>query len=362
FAFHGQVGDGFDGIFAEPEADVLEFKELLILLDDGVLGLGQNLDQGGAIQVLQHGAHRQTADEFRDETELDQIDRLGLTEQIDIAPPADAGGTADGLFLIGQEAHALLAGAARNYLFQTHESAAADKQDIGGVHGREFLVRVLAAALRGDVGNGAFQDFQKRLLDALARNVAGDGRVLVLTADLVDLVDVDDALLALLHVAIGRLEELEDDVLHVLADVPGFGQSGGIDNGERYIEDLGQGLRHQGFTRTGGTDQQNIRFLEFDLGVAHAVHVDPLAVVVNRHRQLLLGGLLPDHVLIQELFHFQWFRDLVRGPGRRLDLVVLEDGIADSNALVADIRTRIVAGRGNQLSDYVLTLMAKRTP
>src|ERR1035441_1263875 len=205
FALHGQIGDGFDGLFAEPEADVLEFKELLILLDDGVLRPGQNLDQSRAVQGLQHGAHRQTADEFRDETELDQIDRLGLAQQIDIAPPADVGGTADGFFLFGQEAHALIAGAARNYLFQTHESAAADKQNIGGIHRREFLVRVLAAALRGNVGNGAFQNLQKRLLYALARNVTGDGRVLVLTADLIDLVDVDNALLALLHVAIGSL-------------------------------------------------------------------------------------------------------------------------------------------------------------
>jgi hypothetical protein len=89
--------------------------------------------------------------------------------------------------------------------------------------------------------------------------------------------------------------------------------------------------------------------------------VNPLAVIVNRHRQLLLGGFLTDHVLIEELLYFQRLRDLVGGPGRGLDLVVLEDGIADSNALVADVRTRIVAGRGNQLSNYILTLVAERT-
>jgi hypothetical protein len=170
------------------------------------------------------------------------------------------------------------------------------------------------------------------------------------------------ALLALLHVAIGRLEEFEDDVLHVLADVAGLGQGGGIDNRKRHIEDLSQGLRHQGFPRAGGADQQNIRFLQFDLRIAHAVHVDPLAVVVDGHRQFLLGGFLSDHVRIQKLFYFQWFRNLVWGSGGRLDLVVLKDGIADSNALVADVRTRIVARRGNEFSDYVLTLMAKRTP
>jgi hypothetical protein len=90
--------------------------------------------------------------------------------------------------------------------------------------------------------------------------------------------------------------------------------------------------------------------------------VNPLAVVVNRHRQLLLGGFLPDHILIQKLFYFQWFGDFVRGPGRSLDLVVLKDGIAHSDALVADVRARIVARRRNEFSDYVLTLMTKRTP
>jgi hypothetical protein len=68
-------------------------------------------------------------------------------------------------------------------------------------------------------------------------------------------------------------------------------------------------------------------------------------MVVNRHRQLFLGGFLPDHVLIQELFHFEGFRDLVGCSGGSLDFVVLQDRVADRNALVADVRTRIVARR-----------------
>jgi hypothetical protein len=45
--------------------------------------------------------------------------------------------------------------------------------------------------------------------------------------------------------------------------------------------------------------------------------MDALAVVVNRHRQLLLGGLLPDDVLVQMLLYFQGLGELV-GSGRRL--------------------------------------------
>ena len=265
------------------------------------------------------------------------------------------------LFLFLQEAHRLLAGAPRDHLFQPDERAAADEQDIGGIDRRELLVRVLAAALRRNIGHRAFQNLQQRLLHALARNIAGDGRILVLAADLIDLVDIDDALLALLHIAIGCLQQLQDDVFDVLAHVAGFGQRGGVDNGERNIQNLRQRLRHQRLAGAGGADQQDVGLLQLHLGVAHAVHVDPLAVVVDRHRQLLLGGFLADHVLIEEFLHFQRFGDLVGSSRGRFDLVVFQDRVADRDALVADVCARIVAGGGDQLSDYVLALMAKRT-
>ncbi len=204
--------------------------------------------------------------------------------------------------------------------------------------------------------------FSSACCTPFARDVAGDRRVLVLAADLVDLVDVDDALLALLHIAIGRLQQLQDDVLDILAHVAGFGQGGGVHDGERHVQDLRQGLRHQGLAGAGGADQQNVGLLQLHLGVAHAVHVDPLAVVVDRHRQFLLGGFLADHVLIQKLLYFQRLGDLVGSSGGRLDLVVLQNRVADRDALVADVRARIVAGGRDQLSDYVLALMAKRTP
>jgi len=90
--------------------------------------------------------------------------------------------------------------------------------------------------------------------------------------------------------------------------------------------------------------------------------VDPLAMVVDGDGELLLSGFLPDYVLIQKLLHFQGFGDLVGGSRGGFDFVVFENGVADSNALVANISARIVAGRGDEFPDYVLTLMTKRTP
>ena len=104
---------------------------------------------------------------------------------------------------------------------------------------------MLAAALGRHVGDRPLDDLEEGLLHALARDVAGDGGVLALAGDLVDLVDVDDALLGPLDVVVGVLQQVDDDVLDVLADVAGLGEGGGVGDGEGDVEDLGQGLGQQ---------------------------------------------------------------------------------------------------------------------
>ena len=81
------------------------------------------------------------------------------------------------------------------------------------------LLGMLAPPCGGHAGHGALEDLEQRLLHALTGDVARDRDVAGRAADLVDLVDVDDALLGPLDVEVGRLQELEQDVLDVLADV-----------------------------------------------------------------------------------------------------------------------------------------------
>ena len=118
-----------------------------------------------------------------------------------------------------------------------------------GVDLQELLLRVLAPALGRHVGDGALDDLEQRLLHALAGDVAGDRRVLALARDLVDLVDVDDAALRALDVVVGGLQQLDDDVLDVLADVAGLGQGGGVGDGERHVEDAWRGSGRAGSCR-----------------------------------------------------------------------------------------------------------------
>ena len=102
--------------------------------------------------------------------------------------------------------------------------------------------------------------FSKRLLHALAGHVARDADVVGLAPDLVDLVDVDDADLGALHVVIRVLEQAQDDVLHVLADVTGLGQRGGVGDAKGHVEDLGQRAGQERFAEPVGPMSRMLLF------------------------------------------------------------------------------------------------------
>src|SRR6266404_2298118 len=114
-----------------------------------------------------------------------------------------AGLTLVGRYDMGTEAHRLALHAVGNDFLESREGAATDEEDVGRVDLQEFLLRMLAATLRRHGSGRAFHQLEKRLLDALARNVASDRGIVRLAADLVDLVDVDDAALRLFDVVVG---------------------------------------------------------------------------------------------------------------------------------------------------------------
>src|SRR5688572_18317227 len=156
---------------AHLELDPLHMEQALVLLDEGVLGLGEDLDERVLVELLEGRQHRQAADELRDKPVLDKVFRLDVLQQV-------VGRLGVGRALhLGAEADAGLLGAVAHDLPQPVEGAAADEQDVGGVDLDEVLVRVLAAALRRDRGDGALDQLEQGLLHAFAGDVAGDGGV-----------------------------------------------------------------------------------------------------------------------------------------------------------------------------------------
>src|SRR6185437_2739097 len=214
---------------AKFQSNIFEFEELLILTHDRVLRFSENLNQRISAQFFENRDYRHTADKLGDEAEFDQVHRLDLFEHIDVAPvAARAPRRFTRRFFWTAKPDRFRANPAPDDLLQADKCPATDEQDVGRVHRGELLVRMLSPALRRHIRDRAFEDLQQRLLHSFARYIAGNRRVLVLAADLVDLVDVNDSLLAALHVPIGILQEPEDDVLHILADVSRFGQRGRV--------------------------------------------------------------------------------------------------------------------------------------
>ena len=172
---------------------MIQFQQLLILLGQSVLGFHQNPDQILLLQTMKRGDNRQSAYQFRDNTEFQQIMGLNLAQQcahIPLAFTLDSRVKTDGA----------LVGALFDDLIQTVKSAAADEEDVAGIYLDHLLLGMLSATLRGNTGHSAFQDLQQSLLNTLAGYVAGDGGILALTGDLIHLIDVDDAVLRQFHI------------------------------------------------------------------------------------------------------------------------------------------------------------------
>ena len=278
---------------------------------------------------------------------FEQIVGLDLLEHV-------AGLAVVGTLHLGAEAHRALPAALADDPLEAGEGAAADEQDVGGVDLQELLLRVLAAALRRHAGDRALDDLEQRLLHALARDVAGDRRVLGLAADLVDLVDVDDAALRPLDIVVGGLQQLEDDVLDVLADIAGLGQRRGVGHGERHVERARQRLGQQRLAAAGGADQQDVGLGELDLAALPAVR-QALVVVVHGHRKHALRVLLADHIVVEDRLDLAGGRHAGPALGDGALVLLTDDVHAELDALVADEDGR----PGDQLPHLMLALSAE---
>lgn len=213
---------------------------------------------------------------------------------------------------------------------------------------------MLAATLRRNGSDRAFHDLQKRLLDALARHVTRDGRVVRLAGNLVDLVDIDDAALGALDIVIRSLQQLQDDVFHVLADITGFGQRRCVRHGEGNVDDAGECLGKIGLAATRRTDEHDVRLRQLDIAVLGRVR-EALVMVVNGHRQDFLRLLLTDDVFVEDLDDvLRGGHTLARLHHRRLVLLA-DDVHAQFDAFIADEYRR----SGNEFPDFVLALAAE---
>ena len=90
-------------------------------------------------------------------------------------------------------------------------------------------------------------------------------------------------------------------------------------------------------------------------GLAVAAGLDPLVVVVDGDREGLLGLVLTDDVAVEEVVDLARLRQLVEAELAGLGELLLDDLVAQVDALVADVDARA----GDQLLDLLLALSAE---
>src|SRR5262249_17318874 len=244
-------GDRLQRVLGDGETDVLHLEQALILLDESVLQNGEDLHQRRLVEILERGNYRQSADELGNQAKFQQI--FGLDTLEDVAGAAFVGSRD-----LGGKSDRGAAIAPRDDLLKARKRTTTDEEDVGGVDLQKLLLGVLAATLRRHGRDRPLHDLQQRLLHALARHVAGDGWVVRLAADLIDLVDVDDAALRSLDVVVGILQELQNDVLDILTNVACFRKRSGVRHREGHVKDARQRLGEQGLAAAGRSNEQDV--------------------------------------------------------------------------------------------------------
>ena len=226
---------------------------------------------------------------------------------------------------------------------------------------------MLPPALRGHGRDGPFENLEQTLLDALTGNVACNRRIFRFAADLVDLVDVDDAALGALDVPVGSLKQFEKNVFDVLTHVAGFRERGGISHRKRYVQELCEGLREVGFSAARGPHDEHVRFCDLDFvdvgadaRILRFARDHTLVVVVHRDGKGALRGLLTNDVGLEEVEDFIGLRELellgllfllLRGLG-----FLSDDLVAQLDAFLANVHVRA----GDEPLNLFLRLAAER--
>ena len=189
-------------------------------------------------------------------------------------------------------------------------------------------------------------------------DVAGDRRVVGLAGDLVDLVDVDDPGLGLLDVVVGGLDQLQQDVLDVLADVAGLGQRRRVGDRERDVEDPRQRLGEQRLAAAGRAEQQDVRLLQLDPPRRSSVcRRSGRACSGCRRRPRAPAWRRPGRPRTRSRIVVDLLRlgQVLELEARRRGQLLVDDLVAEVDALVADVD----AGAGDQLLDLALRLAAE---
>ena len=218
------------------------------------------------------------------------------------------------------------------------------------IHRNHLLVGVLAAALGRHIHNRALKQLEESLLYTLATDVAGNRRIVTLAGNLVNLVNENDTALSLLHIVVGNLEQTCKNTLDILTHITGLGKHGSIHNGERYLQQAGNGTRKKSLTGTGASHHNDVTLLNLHVIGRTALH-ETLVMVVYRNGKSTLGVVLTNDILIEECLYLLWFGEFLH-----LEVILWQHSLLaqDVMRLLHAVIADEAGHSGHQQSDLIL--------
>ena len=212
---------------------------------------------------MAHHPYRQSPDELRFQPIFDKIPSRHRREDF-----SAIGGNG-----FAAKADIRLPQTSLDLILQPIKSAAANEQNMAGIN--DLFLR-LPSALKLQSGLKLrlkvhripqrhfrfFHQFQERGLDSAPADVAtGD---ICAGGDLVDLIDVNNAILRNFDVPVRFLHESANEILDISSDVPGFTEFRRISFDKRNTDQVGDMLDQVGLSNPGRSKQQNVSLAVFD--------------------------------------------------------------------------------------------------
>ena len=259
-------------------------------------------------------------------------------------------------------------------LLDADECAADNEEDVFRVDLDGRCLGVLALAARRELDDTALEHLEECLLDALMAGVGGDGIVRTgFARDLIEFVEVDDAVLCLFDIFVRRIVEVADGDLYIRTDKARLGEAGGVRHGERHVKELREMGEESGLAAARGAEHDDVRLLDLRalvlflfVAVFHA-----LVVVVDGDGEDFLRAILIDDVGVEILLDevrarlFQHVTQLLaercallRGDGC---VVLVEIAVDLAHAVLTDRKARVrIVDRHIVLVAHVDNALAER--
>ena len=344
------LGDGAEGVFFEDQLDIVHREQLFILLDGRILRLGQNAQEVVLGERFKRADDGQTSDDLRNNAVLHEVFGAHLVNQLVEAFRRILLLALD--FRAEADARCVLLKTLGYDVLDADEGAADDEEDILRINLDRRRFGVLPLAARRELDDGAFEHLEQRLLHALVPGIGGDRVVRArLSRDLVELVEIDDAVLRLLDVLFRRIVEVANGDLDIRADEARFCEARRVRHGKWNVEEARQVRQKCRLAAARRAEHDDVRLLDVRAVLVHVAVLHAFIMVVDGYGENLLRTVLIDDVLVevrlddmrlvllQNLVELASKIELLLLDARRL--VLLDEIVYVLDAVLADGKSRV---------------------